>query len=70
MGVTFPVVCEFWNIVHGVSLAHRDVQNCTGRWLNLQEAEMKYREIMAWAENLPPAMGRNPERPHHVVIFQ
>lgn len=70
MGVTFPAVCEFWRIVHDVSLAHRDVQNRTGRWLDLQEAEMKYREIMAWAESLPPALARGAEKPHHVIIFQ
>ena len=70
MGITFPSVCEFWRIMHSIALAHNNLQNRNSEWLNLQEAEMKYREVLAWAENLPPRLVRADDNTHHALIFQ
>lgn len=70
MGITFPSVCEFWCMMHRIAVAHHDLQNHPSEWLSLQEAEMKYRELLAWAETLPPRLVRADDNTHHVLIFQ
>ncbi|KAK8013763.1 hypothetical protein PG991_009356 [Apiospora marii] len=70
MGVTFPKVCELWALMHEVSLLYhhpRDVVKSGS--LSLDSAEMKYRELLAWAENLPAQLHRSDANPHHAVIL-
>ncbi|KAK8072433.1 hypothetical protein PG996_005781 [Apiospora saccharicola] len=70
MGVTFSKICEFWRIVHEVSLANYDHQAPTiHKQLRLDFTENKYREILAWAENLPPQLVCTDDSPHHVITF-
>ncbi|KAH6651916.1 hypothetical protein BKA67DRAFT_593606 [Truncatella angustata] len=69
MGYTFPAICEFWQIVREVSLAYFAQGKDPSDNVPLNFAEMKYREILAWAENLPVQITRDSNCPHHVVIF-
>ncbi|KAL2684515.1 hypothetical protein Neosp_005593 [[Neocosmospora] mangrovei] len=41
----------------------------TFNWVVLAFAEYKYRELIAWAETLPPSMLRSEKSPHHVLTF-
>jgi hypothetical protein len=38
--------------------------------ITLAFAEYKYRELIAWAETLPPSMVRSEQSLHHVLEFQ
>jgi hypothetical protein len=74
MGDTFPILCRFWKIMHEVTLKYyRDqpvpLEGLSGH-ITLAFAEYKYRELIAWAETLPPSMVRSEQSPHHVLVFQ
>ncbi|KAG8671404.1 hypothetical protein FPOAC2_04740 [Fusarium poae] len=73
MGDTFPVLCRFWRIMHGVTLKYyRDQphpRESLSSHITLAFAEYKYRELIAWAETLPPSMVRSEQSPHHVLVF-
>lgn len=72
VGDTFPTVCRLWRIMHEVTIAYgKDRSNHHLRdRVSLEFAEYKYRELLAWADNLPPGLVRTEQNPHHVVIFQ
>lgn len=74
MGNTFPVLCRFWRIIHQVTLRyyrdHPYPRESLSDHIPLEFAEYKYRELIAWAETLPPSMVRSEQSPHHVLIFQ
>ncbi|RBR26517.1 uncharacterized protein FIESC28_00703 [Fusarium coffeatum] len=74
MGDTFPVLCRFWRIMHEVTLKYYRDQPYPREGLSshitLAFAEYKYRELIAWAETLPPSMVRSEQSPHHVLVFQ
>ncbi|KAK8071514.1 hypothetical protein PG996_004862 [Apiospora saccharicola] len=70
MGITFPRVCELWALMHQVSLHyHHPRHTMRPGSLSLEFAEMKYRELLAWAENLPSRLHRSDANPHHAVIL-
>ncbi|KAK6859323.1 hypothetical protein PG995_002959 [Apiospora arundinis] len=70
MGVTFPRVCELWSLMHEVSLLYHHPEDLVlPASLSLDYAEMKYRELLAWAENLPFQLHRSDANPHHAVIL-
>ncbi|KAI1843691.1 hypothetical protein JX266_010137 [Neoarthrinium moseri] len=70
MGKTLTTLCQFWRIMHGVSMKYFSrVRAVDYSNLELEFAEMKFREILAWAENLPRAMLLTDTSPHHVVVF-
>ncbi|QGI96754.1 hypothetical protein CEK26_009823 [Fusarium fujikuroi] len=73
MGGTFPIICRFWRIMHEVTLKYYRDQPLPRESLNshitLAFAEYKYRELIAWAETLPPPMVRSEQSPHHVFVF-
>ncbi|EXK75649.1 hypothetical protein FOQG_19585 [Fusarium oxysporum f. sp. raphani 54005] len=74
MGDTFPALCQFWRIIHEVTLRYyHDQPNPRSRLsdhVRLGFAEYKYRELIAWAETLPSSMMRSEQSPHHVLTFQ
>ncbi|KAF4341829.1 nitrogen assimilation transcription factor nit-4 [Fusarium beomiforme] len=73
MGDTFPILCRFWRIMHEVTLKYYRDQPFPREGLSshitLSFAEYKYRELIAWAETLPPSMVRSEQSPHHVLVF-
>ncbi|KAH8662132.1 hypothetical protein BX600DRAFT_312268 [Xylariales sp. PMI_506] len=70
MGNTFTALCGFWRIMHEVSLEYySNGQDLISDRIKIEFAEMKYREILAWAETLPQSLARRPNCPHHVLTF-
>jgi hypothetical protein len=70
MGSTFPAACAFWGIMREVSMAYFSGEQDPMKSISIDFAELKYREILAWAETLPPSVVRDGRCPHHVLIFQ
>lgn len=74
MGDTFPTLCQFWKIIHEVTLRYyRDnppPRRQLSDHISLSFAEYKYRELLAWTETLPESMMQSDDSPHHVIIFQ
>jgi hypothetical protein len=73
MGDTFSALCTFWNIVHGFGYTWgTDEPNIPHhhQLSRLEFTEYKFRELLAWAENLPTSLARGEDNPHHVVILQ
>ena len=70
MGTTFTFVCQLWRIVHGFTLTHNDKRDKVKEQSELDFAEMKYRELLAWIRNMPVEMARGEGNPHHVVVIQ
>ncbi|KZL78030.1 N-terminal fungal transcription regulatory domain-containing protein (zinc finger protein) [Colletotrichum tofieldiae] len=70
MGHTFPTLCKFWGIIHGVTLAYyKNRQSPLPDHVSLDFAEYKYRELLAWMERLPSDQMLRDDCPHHVIIF-
>lgn len=47
--------------------------NGTHQWgegVSLSFAEFKFRELMAWSNNLPPHLQSEQTNPHHVHVLQ
>ncbi|KAH7175468.1 N-terminal fungal transcription regulatory domain-containing protein [Dactylonectria macrodidyma] len=70
VGGTFPAICRFWRIMHGVTIAyHRECPAPLRDPLSLEFAEFKFRELLAWADNLPSQLYRSRQNTHDVVVF-
>lgn len=70
MGNTFPALCQFWRIIHGARWIYYPDHKTPAEHHKLDLAEHKFRELIAWAEGLPPSMIRTEGSPHHVAVFQ
>lgn len=74
MGETFPALCKFWRILYGVTVAYYKrsptVAEAPSQHVTLDFAELKYRELLAWSETLPPSLVPSEGSPHHVIILQ
>lgn len=74
MGETLPALCKFWRILHGVALAyHKGATHkpeSPSQHVTLAFAELKYRELLSWAETVPAGLIPCDDSPHHVVVFQ
>ncbi|KAK8070947.1 hypothetical protein PG997_011150 [Apiospora hydei] len=68
MGTTFTFICQLWRIVHELTLTYYNEKYKT-KPPNLDFAEMKYRELLAWMQNLPTELARGEDNPHHVLVF-
>ncbi|KAL0778969.1 hypothetical protein CaCOL14_003453 [Colletotrichum acutatum] len=70
MGHTFPALCSFWKIMHGVSVSYyKNRKSLLQEHINLNFAELKYRELLDWSQALPPDAALRDDSPHHVVIL-
>ncbi|KAF6814780.1 zinc finger protein [Colletotrichum plurivorum] len=70
MGKTFPALCRFWSIIHGVTLAYyKNQPTPLPDHVTLEFAEFKYRELLTCMETLPSDQVLRAGCPHHVVIF-
>lgn len=70
MGTTFTYLCQLWRIVHEFTLTYNNERDKAKETPKLDVAEMKYRELLAWVQNLPAELARGEDSPHHVVVFQ
>jgi hypothetical protein len=67
----FTSLCRFWQIHHEViSVYYENRSTAVPGSVSLQFAEFKYRELLAWADELPPALSRSDDNPEIVVILQ
>lgn len=67
----FPTLCRFWSILHEVAVVYySNNPKPSASHLTIQFAEYKYKELLAWADNLPPALSRSGYKSHLVVTFQ
>ena len=71
MGHTFRHLCKFWVIMHEVCLVYYvDRSVSTSLSGTVPFAEYKFRELLAWSNNLPSHLSRSDHNPHHVLILQ
>lgn len=70
MGRTLPALCHFWSILHDVAAWYSSKGAATNQLPSFQTAEFKFREVLAFIDNLPPELARSPGNAHHVMIFQ
>lgn len=71
MGETFPHICRLWYILHEVSLLYYgDGKLPWGSAGSLAFAEFKFRELLAWSNNLPSRLTQSQRNPHHVQVLQ
>ncbi|OTB08659.1 hypothetical protein M426DRAFT_159274 [Hypoxylon sp. CI-4A] len=69
IGQTFPVLCNFWKIIHGALWIYYPDSNGPPDRFKLDIAELKFRELIAWADGLPSTLWRRDDSPHHVAVF-
>ncbi|XXG96160.1 hypothetical protein Hte_002439 [Hypoxylon texense] len=65
----FPAVCHFWRIVHGAGWIYNSVQDSPPARYTTALAEHTFRELIAWAESLPPSLLRTERESHHVTVL-
>lgn len=67
----FKSLCRFCRILHEVTSVYYENQaTFVPNSISLQFAEFKYRELLAWADELPPVLLRSDDNPHIVLIIQ
>lgn len=74
MGDTFPRLCQFWTIIREVNVVYQAQANesrkAWGTGVTLPFAEFKFRELLAWSNNLPSRLLSSTDNPHHVHVMQ
>ncbi|KAI0168839.1 hypothetical protein GGR52DRAFT_493079 [Hypoxylon sp. FL1284] len=66
----FPAVCHFWRIIHGARWIYYDkVQDSPPKRYKAALVEHTFRELIAWAETLPPSLLRTQSTSHHVTVL-
>jgi hypothetical protein len=70
LGRVFPALCNLWRIVHKARWIYYSVDESPPAFLRASLVELAYRELIAWAEALPPDLLRKDQAPHYVTVFQ
>ncbi|KAH8177046.1 fungal zn(2)-Cys(6) binuclear cluster domain-containing protein [Sarocladium implicatum] len=69
-GDIFIALCRFWRIMHDVVSAYYGESHVVDKdKLSLQFAEFKFRELLAWTDEMPLKLARSGKSPHQVVIL-
>ncbi|KAI1373399.1 hypothetical protein F4677DRAFT_429521 [Hypoxylon crocopeplum] len=66
---TFPMVCHFWQIIYGAEWIYNPGQSSPPARFRVALAEHTFRELVSWAEALPPSLHRTRDRTHHVTVL-
>lgn len=67
----FPRLCRFWEIMHELAAVYYGDRTASLQGpISLEFAEFRYREILAWADNLPVALARSGRTQDIVLILQ
>lgn len=66
----FPVVCRFWQIIHGAGWIYNLVPDSPPARYAIALAEHTFRELIAWAETLPSSVLRTQRESHHATVLQ
>ncbi|CAJ2502350.1 Uu.00g097440.m01.CDS01 [Anthostomella pinea] len=69
VGNTFPALCRFWLIIHGARWIYYPGKSIPDSNFQMALAEHKFRELIAWAQNLPPSLLRREGSPHYVAVI-
>ncbi|KAI1812280.1 hypothetical protein GGS20DRAFT_558587 [Poronia punctata] len=69
LGKIFPAVCNLWRILHRARWIYYVVEESPPGFLRTSLVECAYRELIAWAEALPPDLIRREGNPHYVTVF-
>lgn len=65
----FPVVCRFWQIIHGAGWIYNLVPDSPPARYAIALAEHTFRELIAWAETLPSSVLRTQRESHHATVL-
>ncbi|KAI8945961.1 hypothetical protein F4801DRAFT_566339 [Xylaria longipes] len=65
----FPVLCNFWRIVHKSRWIYYAVRESPPLYLRHTLVEYSYRELIAWVESVPPFLLQREQSPHYVIVF-
>jgi hypothetical protein len=66
----FPTLCGFWSILNEVAVSYySNSSKPSASHVTIQFAEYKYKELLAWADNLPSALSRSGYKSHLVITF-
>jgi hypothetical protein len=69
-GDTFVALCHFWRIMYDVATVYYGGHETAAQPpLTLQFAEFKFRELLAWTDELPLTLARSGDNPGYVVIL-
>lgn len=69
-GDTFAALCHFWRIMYDVATVYYGGHEGADQPpLTLQFAEYKFRELLAWTDELPLTLARSGDNPGFVVIL-
>lgn len=66
----FVALCRFWRIMYDVATAYYQQEEVNQGKVSLQFAEFKFRELLAWTDDLPLTLARSGHNPHYVMILQ
>lgn len=66
----FPMLCNFWRLVHEARWIYYPVPESPPNSLRERLVEYAYRELLAWGETLPSLFLRREQCPHFVIVFQ
>jgi hypothetical protein len=71
MGSAFPALCKLWVIVQGIEVVYTlsDSTPLVDR-VSLAFAELKYQQMLAWADTFLPKMTRDDQHNSYVLFFQ
>lgn len=69
-GVSFPSFCHFWCIAHDIAAVYYSSPGPIHEHVPLAFAEAKFRNLLKWAEDLPPGCRRQATMPHNVAEMQ
>ncbi|KAI0391177.1 hypothetical protein F5Y17DRAFT_468381 [Xylariaceae sp. FL0594] len=69
LGSIFPALCNLWRIVHRARWIYYNVEKSPPAFLRNSQVEFAFRELIAWAEALPPDLIRKDRGPHYVTVF-
>ncbi|KAI0432189.1 hypothetical protein F5Y09DRAFT_354010 [Xylaria sp. FL1042] len=65
----FPVICNFWRIVHKARWIYYPVRESPPPHLRETLVEYAYRELIAWVETVPSFFLQRDQSPHYVIVF-
>ncbi|KAI2613314.1 hypothetical protein GGR54DRAFT_616158 [Hypoxylon sp. NC1633] len=65
----FPQVCRFWQIIYRAEWIYNPGHNSPPTRFRMALAEHTFRELIAWAEALPPSLLRSGDRSQHATVL-
>lgn len=67
LGASFPFFCQFWCIAHDMAAVYYSSPGPIHEHVPMAFAENKFRSLLKWSDELPPACSRLEVMPHNVA---